>query len=141
MSFWQWYVRRGRIGRRTYWLHYVVPILVPQVLATIADLALGFSHLTTSASPTTFDATLGLGPISVVVGLLLIVPSISSEVTRLHDRGHSAWWLLFALIPLVGPILLLVQTGFLRGDGGPNRYGPPPGPLPVPDPPHPTAWS
>jgi uncharacterized membrane protein YhaH (DUF805 family) len=45
-------------------------------------------------------------------------------VARLHDRGHSAWWLLWILLPLVGVIVLLVQNGFLRGDGGPNRYGP-----------------
>jgi uncharacterized membrane protein YhaH (DUF805 family) len=76
--------------------------------------------------------------LSALVSLALIVPSISSQVTRLHDRSHSAWWLLFNLIPLVGGILLLIQMGFLRGDGGPNRYGPPPaGGTPVPDPGYP----
>jgi uncharacterized membrane protein YhaH (DUF805 family) len=60
------------------------------------------------------------------VALLTFVPSVSSTVTRLHDRGHSAWWLLLVLVPVVGVLVLLVMTGFLRGDGGPNRYGPPP---------------
>ncbi|MFD2090304.1 DUF805 domain-containing protein [Blastococcus deserti] len=42
----------------------------------------------------------------------------------MHDRGHSAWWLLWTLLPLVGWIVLLGQNGFPRGDAGPNRYGP-----------------
>jgi len=54
-------------------------------------------------------------------------------VARLHDRGHSAWWLLWFLLPVVGWIVLFVQNAFLRGDGGPNRYGPAPD-RPVGDP-------
>ena len=46
-------------------------------------------------------------------------------MARLHDRGHSAWWLLWYLLPPLGVVVLLVQNGFLRGDGGPNKYGPP----------------
>ena len=61
---------------------------------------------------------------STAISLLTVVPSISSTVARLHDRGHSAWWLLWFLLPLVGVIVLLIQNGFLRGDGGPNKYGP-----------------
>jgi uncharacterized membrane protein YhaH (DUF805 family) len=119
----------------------VLPIVVLQVLATIADLALGFTHLDTAATSSSFSATANLGPVSLVMTVLLIVPSIASQVTRLHDRGHSAWWLLFSLIPIAGAIVLLVQTGFLRGDGGPNRYGPPPGPKqPFPDPPYPASY-
>jgi uncharacterized membrane protein YhaH (DUF805 family) len=138
MSFGQWYLRRGRITRRTYWLHYFLPILALGILALLADLALGTATVDGSATSTSASGSFQVGWISLVVTLLTIVPSISSQVTRLHDRGHSAWWLLFGLIPLVGGILLLVQTGFLRGDGGPNRYGPPPaGGAPTPDPSYP----
>jgi uncharacterized membrane protein YhaH (DUF805 family) len=141
MGFWQWYVRRGRIDRRTYWLHYVLPITVLGVLGLLADLALG-STLDGAATSTSASGSLRLGWISIAVSLLTIVPSISSQVTRLHDRSHSAWWLLLGLIPLVGGIVLLVQTGFLRGDGGPNRYGPPPsGGNPFPDPGYPPPYS
>lgn len=143
MSFGQWYLRRGRIDRRTYWLHYFLPIVGLSVLALLADLAFGFATLDATATSTSASGALSLGWFSLAVTLLTIVPSISSEVTRLHDRNHSAWWLLFGLIPVVGGILLFVQTGFLRGDGGPNRYGPPPGSPhgPVPDPAYPTSYS
>ena len=144
MSFGQWYVRRGRIDRRTYWLHYFLPIFGLGVLAMLADVAVGFSTWEGLVTGTNAAGELEVGWIGLAVSVLTIVPSISSQVTRLHDRGHSAWWLLFALIPLVGAILLFVQTGFLRGDGGPNRYGPPPswphGPVPGPAYP-PQSWS
>jgi uncharacterized membrane protein YhaH (DUF805 family) len=45
------------------------------------------------------------------------------------SRGRitrRTWWLHHALV-FAGLTMLLVQNGFLRGDGGPNRYGPAPG--------------
>ena len=122
VSFWQWYVRRGRIDRRTWWLHYSVPLGVLSVLALLADLSMGNTHLADVAaggSP--------YGPIVLTVVLLTLPASISASATRLHDRGMPAWWLLLGLVPYLGGLALLVLNGFLRGDGGPNRYGPPTG--------------
>ena len=141
MSLGQWYVSRGRITRRTFWLHYLLPILALGVLAIVADIALGNSAFSASSTSSSGSADLGLGWVSLAVTLLTVVPSISSQVTRLHDRGHSAWWLLFGLIPLVGPIMLIVQTGFLAGQPHANRYGPPPAGQVVAEPGYPTSWS
>ena len=128
----EWYVRRGRIDRTTWWLHYTLPIVGLGLLANIADASLGYPVFSTTVDPSSAWAYLG-GPLTTVVSLLTIVPSISSSVTRLHDRGHSAWWLLWSLVPLVGWLVLLVQNGFLAGQPVPNRYGPPPGqPMPPP---------
>ena len=124
MSFGQWYLRRGRISRRTWWLHYTLPLAGLSILAGIADGALGYPGLLATEPPAGFVDWFG-GPLSLALWLFGIVPSVTSNVTRLHDRGHSAWWLRWGLVPLVGAILLLVQMGFLRGDGGPNRYGAP----------------
>ncbi len=129
MTFGEWYVRRGRIGQRTWWLHYFLPLTVLGLLAALADGALGYSGLTPGPGDEGLYAWTG-GPLGLSVLLFSVVPPVTSHVTRLHDRGHSAWWLLLNLVPLVGPIVLFVQMGFLRGDGGPNRYGPPEG-LPV----------
>ena len=126
MTLAQWYVSRGRIDRSTWWLRYTLPLVLLSLLATLTDLAFGYTEW---ADLVPADGSLGTassGPFVTVVALLTFVPSVSSTVTRLHDRGHSAWWLLLALVPLVGVVALLVITGFLRGDGGPNRYGPPP---------------
>ena len=130
VTLWEWYVRRGRIDRRTWWLQYALPLAVLSVLALFADLALGNS---TIDGITAGD---GYGPIVMTVGLVTLPASISGSATRLHDRGLPAWWLLIGLVPWIGQFALLALTGFLRGDGGPNRYGPAPSAPPVaaPDP-------
>jgi uncharacterized membrane protein YhaH (DUF805 family) len=123
VDFWQWYLRRGRIDRRTWWLHYTVPIAVLSVLGLLADLSLGGTDLdavAAGASP--------YGPVVMAVVLLTAPASISASAARLHDRGMPAWWLLLGLVPYVGALALLVLNGFLPGDAGPNRYGPPNGP-------------
>ena len=125
MTFSQWFVCTGRISRQTWWLLYALPIVVLGILATLADASLGYPVF--SVEPDQGFVEYMGGPASTAISLLTLVPSISSGVARLHDRGHSAWWLLWCLLPLVGVIVLLVQNGFLRGDGGPNKYGPPPG--------------
>ena len=57
-----------------------------------------------------------------LVSLALLSPGIAVSVRRLHDTGRSGWFLLIALIPLVGGILLLVWM-CSRGTEGPNRFG------------------
>ena len=47
-------------------------------------------------------------------------------VRRLHDRGRSAWRLLLLAIPLIGPIWIGIELGFLAGTPHENRYGPDP---------------
>ena len=127
MTLAQWYVRRGRIDRRTWWLQYALPVALLSVLALFADIALGNSTIDGIATGS------GYGPVVTTVGVLTLVPSVSGGATRLHDRGLPAWLLLIGLVPLLGQVALLVLTGFLRGDAGPNRYGPPPaGQAPVP---------
>lgn len=60
-----------------------------------------------------------------LLSLAIVVPSIAVAVRRLHDLGKSGWFYLFCLIPLVGPIILIV---WFVGDGKPeeNMYGPSP---------------
>jgi uncharacterized membrane protein YhaH (DUF805 family) len=122
VTFSEWFVCRGRISRQTWWLRYTLPIAGLAILAGLADASLGYPVFSVPSDQGVVEY-LG-GPLSTAISLLTVVPSISSTVARLHDRGHSAWWLLWILLPLVGVIVLLVQNGFLRGDGGPNRYGP-----------------
>ena len=50
---------------------------------------------------------------------------LAVAVRRLHDTGRSGWWLLLAVIPLVGQLVLLYF--FIdEGDEGDNDYGPDP---------------
>jgi uncharacterized membrane protein YhaH (DUF805 family) len=125
-----WFLRRGRISRRTYWLHYALPITGASLAATVLDISSGLAWYSTSYSSSgysyTAETTYSGGPFMLLTALVLLVPSVSALVARLHDRGHDAWWLLWGLVPFVGGLVLLVLT-CQRGDEGYNRYGDPEG--------------
>ncbi|MGG7036757.1 MAG: DUF805 domain-containing protein, partial [Flavobacterium sp.] len=55
-------------------------------------------------------------------GLLVFLPGLSVSVRRLHDVGKSGWFFFIVLIPIVGPIWLLILL-FTAGDQGENKYG------------------
>ncbi|WP_423810172.1 DUF805 domain-containing protein [Prevotella pectinovora] len=66
----------------------------------------------------------GIGLVlSLIYSLVAIVPTISVLVRRLHDTGRSGWHYWWCLIPIAGPIILLV---FLASPSVPmdNLYGP-----------------
>ena len=43
-----------------------------------------------------------------LLALALMVPGVALSVRRMHDIGKSGWHLLMGLIPLAGPIFLLI---------------------------------
>ena len=65
---------------------------------------------------------LGFTLLSGIYSLALIIPSIAVSIRRLHDIGKSGWWLFISLIPIAGPIWLLVLM-FIEGTQGTNQYG------------------
>jgi uncharacterized membrane protein YhaH (DUF805 family) len=129
MGIGRWFSFAGRIRRRTWWLGYVLPILAISILGTVIDVMLGFVTLVAEdAMPADgfAVATSGFGPFSIAALLVTIVGGLAGQVKRWHDRDKSGWWVLIALIPIVGPIWALVELGFLSGTEGPNRFGPDP---------------
>ena len=94
----------GRLPRSTYWLGN---------LATIGTFAVLFVFLDRVAGPT---STLVLYP-----PLLWALSALS--VKRLHDGGRSAWSLTAAVLPIAGPIWLLIALAFRAGTTGENQYG------------------
>jgi uncharacterized membrane protein YhaH (DUF805 family) len=95
-------------------------VLVSRV-TRVLDGLLGSSIVRT----TQYGTEVGVGIISSLVGLALLLPSIAVLVRRLHDTDRSGWWYWIVLIPILGWLVLLY---FLvsAGTPGANRYGPPP---------------
>ncbi len=54
--------------------------------------------------------------------ILVLLPSITVGVRRLHDIGKSAWALLWILVPFVGAIVLIVYA-VRPGEPNVNQYG------------------
>jgi uncharacterized membrane protein YhaH (DUF805 family) len=107
----------GRASRSEYWLYFLCFIL-QAVVAVVIDRVLFHSDM---SSPLAI-----YGPAYILVVLANLIPSLSVGFRRLHDTNRSAWWMLIALIPLIGGITLLVFY-CLPGAPGPNRFGPAPG--------------
>ena len=57
-----------------------------------------------------------------IYSLAVFIPSLAVTVRRLHDVGKSGWFYLIGLIPLVGPIILLVWFA-TDGQPGTNQWG------------------
>ncbi|MDK1018188.1 MAG: DUF805 domain-containing protein [Actinomycetota bacterium] len=51
---------------------------------------------------------------------------LAIAIKRWHDRDKSGWWILIGLVPIIGGFWALIETRFLTGTQGENRYGPDP---------------
>ncbi|WP_222194156.1 DUF805 domain-containing protein [Modestobacter italicus] len=129
-----WYVPTGRIRRSEWWVRYVLLIALLGLMASAVD-----AQWFPGTFPRFEDREGALdvadvlwffpdqgGPVTAVVALALVVPNVAGLVTRLHDRDHSAWWLLWLLLGPLGVLVLFVTAGLLGTQPQPNRYGPPP---------------
>jgi uncharacterized membrane protein YhaH (DUF805 family) len=103
----------GRARRKEYWMFFLFNLIVSIVL-TIIDGVIG-----------TLSAEAGVGLLSGLYTLAILVPAIAVTLRRLHDTSRSGWWILIALVPLVGGIVLLVFM-LLDSTPGDNQYGPNP---------------
>src|SRR4051794_38300150 len=103
----------GRARRKEYWMFLLINILISVALIAI-DSLIG-----------TFSPQTGVGLLQGLYALAVLIPSIAVIVRRLHDTGRSGWWILVALIPLIGGIVLLVFM-VLDSELGANQYGPNP---------------
>lgn len=146
----RWLSFSGRIGRQTWWLHYVLLLVVVAILLHIALSIVGLVLPTMVYLPLTFLAN-----------LILLWPALAGMVKRLHDHNLEDRWaiiyvalvfgqqllallalmlalagapliflgtivMLVGLLTFVAGIAMLVFCGFLKGTAGPNRFGPDP---------------
>ena len=101
---WKKYVEfSGRARRKEYWMFVLFNL--------IASIVAGF-----------IDGLLGTRMIGSLYSLAVLLPGLAVRARRLHDTDRSGWWMLIALIPLVGWIVLLIFM-CLDSTPGENRFG------------------
>ncbi len=106
-------VFKGRARRKEFW-YFTLFYIIFSLIAGIVDALAG-----------TQVPTMGIGLISIIYALAMLLPSVSVSVRRLHDTGRSGWWWWINLLPFIGQIVLLVFV-VLNSQPGDNRYGPNP---------------
>lgn len=109
---------RGRATLRElgFWLLAAAGALVGSVLIDVALVApaMGFAPFAAEAGR----------PLTVLVSLVLLAPTLAVMGRRLHDTGRSARWLWLLVVPVVG-LLALVWMLTRPGQGDVNRWGEP----------------
>lgn len=104
---WLLFSFQGRIPRLPFWLFVIaLGALLPGSAALIARSA---------------DLPFSVGVD--LAAMILLLPALAVQTKRWHDRGKSGWWLLINLVPVVGPIWVLVECGAFEGTRGANAYG------------------
>lgn len=123
----------GRSRRKEYWM-YVLFLIIVSIVVGIVEGVLGMT-----------DAVAGNGPITTLLSVATLIPSIAVGVRRLHDTDRSGWWILLpapgyvaliAGVVSINPTLIMVGGGLaaiagivllvffvMEGTKGPNRFG------------------
>lgn len=102
----QSFVYSGRAHRKEYWIFTIINILMVFALASI-NLSLDSEF-----------------PFLAIIYLIAsLFPSISLLVRRLHDIGKSGWLALFALVPYLGGVIVLIFA-LIPSESGDNVFGP-----------------
>jgi len=117
----QWYLAvlrqyvafSGRARRTEFWMFTLFTTII-QIVLYLLDNLLGLAF-----------APGGSGLLTAIYVLAVLLPSLSVAFRRLQDTGRSGLWILIGLVPLVGPIVLIVFWA-TEGTRGPNAYGPDP---------------
>lgn len=103
----------GRSRRKEYW-SYTLLIIAAVIVLSLIEGVLGMSGMVAGV----------YGPLTTLLLLGTLVPSLAAGVRRLHDQDKSGWWMLLGLVPLAGLVLLVFFL--LEGTRGENRFGPDP---------------
>lgn len=101
-----------RASRLEYWSFIGICAVLAGLCGWI-DISQGWSDLSS------------LGPLSIAFLIIIWLPGLAVSLRRLHDVDLSGWICLINLIPIMGPLLMIMITTE-SGTKGPNRFGPDP---------------
>ncbi|MDB6179686.1 DUF805 domain-containing protein [Paracoccus sp. Z330] len=103
----------GRAKRPEYWW-WVLFVFLLLLAARLIDYSVIMPLL-----GATSDQRPNSQPLSVMVALATLLPTLAVGARCLHDTGRSGWWLLVGLVPVVGILVLLYF--FLKPNAEENR--------------------
>lgn len=107
----RYFVILGRSSRSEYWYGFLFVNGLQVVLAAIYLLVGGsslLSYLSGTLSSESGAAAVVVDNVGWVLGWVHAIPAITAGVRRLHDAGLSGWVLLIVILPVLGPIILVV---------------------------------
>ena len=106
-------VFKGRAVRSEFW-YFALASAIIQISLSIIDIIIGWEVGIIDGIQTL--------PLFETSRLLLLVPSISVTVRRLHDINKNGWWSLLWGLLVIGWVILILWL-CKKGDEGENEYG------------------
>jgi len=112
---------KGRVSRKAFWLFFLAML----VLGILMNFAIAQPEPAPGMDPAeAMSQAFGAIPAWYwLVQLVFLFVALAVYAKRWHDQERSGWWSLLLLIPLLGPIIVLIMLGFIGGTPGPNRFG------------------
>ena len=104
-----WLNFSGRACRSEYW-YFFLSIFIITIVLTIIEMSIGI-----------YSYELETGPLTLLLQLIIIIPSISVASRRLQDRGISGWWQL-SYITIIGIFVIFVLL-MLPAKEDENKWG------------------
>ena len=100
---------KSKISRKDYWLTILASFIVSFIIEIILRVVFEYEVIIdyTNFIVTRVAADPGL-LINDIWTYLNIIPSLSMAIRRLHDINRSGFWVLIALVPVIGWIWLLI---------------------------------
>lgn len=127
---------KGRIRRLPFWGYHIgMTFLAWFVLIALSSAYFGplVDRVEAGESVEAVAKTMDLTEVNLFAFLVALLwagftwSSYAVSAKRWHDRDKSGLWSLIAFVPLIGPIWMFVECGFLPGSQGANRFGDAPG--------------
>ena len=113
IAFKNWNKFKGRANRSEFWYFTLFYFVIGTILYFIDVSFLGYDAL----DPTS------IGVLQSIFGLVVLIPSLSLTVRRLHDVNKSGWNMLW-ILTLIGAFYVL-YLNIIKGREEDNSYGPP----------------
>ena len=130
----------NRVRRRQFWTVQLANIAIGCLLAVIGFVIGKATNQSTEDGQFAANGASALPMLvftvaAAAVQLTLLISTIKIFIKRYHDRDKSGAWVFIILVPVIGALWSFIETGFLAGTSGPNRFGPDPrsGLAPLPD--------
>jgi len=93
----------GRSDRPEYWYFVLYATLIALGCMATDYFVIGYTFFS-MAEP--FGETTDSGVLTAIWVLVTFIQSLSLNARRLHDRGHSGWWQLLFLVPVLNFIVI-----------------------------------
>ena len=94
---------KGRAMRAEYWMFSLYAFIIVLLCMLIDTKVIGITFFNWFDP---FSDVHNSGILGLSFLLLTLVQSISVTTRRLHDRGHSGWWQLMLLIPVLNFVVI-----------------------------------